>query len=436
MIIDNKKLKIGLLGATFSTGNMGVNALTAGAIQSIIHEEPETQIFLLDYGCSPTVFSLKLLYRELLIPLLNMRFSKNFFQKNHVASLIIHALLLKIVRISTIRKKLIAKNIYIKAINEADILASIAAGDSFSDIYGLFRLFYITLPMILVILLNKKLVLLPQTIGPFRTRIGKLVARFILKKATLIYSRDYLGLESAKSLLKKLDIARKLHFCYDVGFILDPVMPNKLDVGDLLRFRQQDTLLIGFNISGLLYMGGYTHTNMFGLKICYSELVSEILNFLLSHHQMHILLIPHVFGIDKNSENDVTVINEIFDKYSDSYPERLFKVSGNYNQNEIKYIIGLCDFFIGSRMHACIAALSQFIPTVAIAYSQKFIGVLETLSLKNLVADPRVMETSQILNLIHDVFSQREFIKQQLRERIPQVKRQVLDLFHEIRMLL
>ncbi len=436
MTIDNKKFKIGLLGATFSTGNMGVNALTAGAIQSIIHEEPEAQIFLLDYGHYPTVFSLQLLHRTLSIPLLNMRFSKNPFQKNHVARLIIYALLLKIFQLSTIGKRLIAKNIYIKAVSEADILASMAAGDSFSDIYGLFRLFYITLPMILVVLLNKKLVLLPQTIGPFKTWIGKLVARFILKKAVLIYSRDYVGLESVKSIIRKFDVADKLRFCYDVGFIVDPIMPNRIDVGDLLRNHQQERQLIGVNISGLLYMGGYTRANMFGLKIDYPELINEILNFLLTDPKTYILLIPHVFGTDQNSENDVVVIDQIFLKYQNSFPQRLFKVSGNYNQNEIKYIIGLCDFFIGSRMHACIAALSQNIPAVAIAYSQKFIGVLETLSLKNLVADPRSMEKSQILNLIHEVFSQRESIKQQLREQNPKVKSQVLNLFHEIRLFL
>ena len=42
-------------------------------------------------------------------------------------------------------------------------------------------------------------------------------------------------------------------------------------------------------------------------------------------------------------------------------------IAHEYDQHAIKSIIGRCDFFIGSRMHACIAALSQKIPTAAVA---------------------------------------------------------------------
>ena len=47
----------------------------------------------------------------------------------------------------------------------------------------------------------------------------------------------------------------------------------------------------------------------------------------------------------------------------------------------MKYLIGQCDFFVGSRMHSCIAAVSQCVPAVSIAYSDKFIGVMATLGL-------------------------------------------------------
>jgi polysaccharide pyruvyl transferase WcaK-like protein len=50
-----------------------------------------------------------------------------------------------------------------------------------------------------------------------------------------------------------------------------------------------------------------------------------------------------------------------------------------------------CGFFIGSRMHACLAAISQCVPTVSIAYSSKFITVMKTFSMGHYVADPRTM---------------------------------------------
>ena len=42
------------------------------------------------------------------------------------------------------------------------------------------------------------------------------------------------------------------------------------------------------------------------------------------------------------------------------------------------YIAGL-DFFMGARMHACIAAFSSGVPVVPMAYSRKFAGLFGTL---------------------------------------------------------
>ena len=42
------------------------------------------------------------------------------------------------------------------------------------------------------------------------------------------------------------------------------------------------------------------------------------------------------------------------------------------------YIAGL-DFFMGARMHACIAAFSSGVPVVPMAYSRKFAGLFGSL---------------------------------------------------------
>jgi polysaccharide pyruvyl transferase WcaK-like protein len=114
------------------------------------------------------------------------------------------------------------------------------------------------------------------------------------------------------------------------------------------------------------------------------------------------------------------------------YNERLLIARGEYNQSEIKHVIGLCEFFIGSRMHACIAALSQSAPTVSIAYSRKFIGVMQTIGVAELVADPRKLEKEEILGIIDNAFEQRASLKRHLEKTMPHVKETILNLFNEI----
>ena len=83
-------------------------------------------------------------------------------------------------------------------------------------------------------------------------------------------------------------------------------------------------------------------------------------------------------------------------------------------------------------MHACIAALSQNIPTVSIAYSRKFVGVMQTIGVEELVADPRKLEKEEILGIIDNAFEQKDLLRENLGKKIPHVKETVLNLFKEI----
>ncbi|MGZ8831280.1 MAG: polysaccharide pyruvyl transferase family protein, partial [Thermoanaerobaculia bacterium] len=96
-------------------------------------------------------------------------------------------------------------------------------------------------------------------------------------------------------------------------------------------------------------------------------------------------------------------------------------------------IIGLCDFFVGARMHACIAALSQSIPTVAIAYSDKYTGVLESIGVGQLVADPRHLGIDAIIGIVDNAFEHRDAIRAHLRQVMPLVRNEVLRSLDEHR---
>ena len=436
--LDNNKqtLRFCLLGASFATSNMGVSALTAGTVESIIHNYPEAEIILLDYGKDSVIYKFKTNNREIPIQLLNIRFSKKIYLKNNIAFLILLSLLLKVIPIKIIREKIITGNSCLNYIFKADVVTSIAGGDSFSDIYGLERLLYVSLPQLLILFLNKKLILLPQTIGPFKGVLAKFIARFILNRADMVYSRDHSGLIETKDLMGKKDLPGKLKFCHDVGFVVAPIKPTKMDLGDLSEQKESVYDLVGLNVSGLLFMGGYTKNNMFGLKSNYQELTYDLIDFLIKKKNLSVLLVPHVFGHGKNSESDSTVCENIYVELKPKYPDKLFLVKGNYNQSEIKYIIGMCNFFIGARMHACIAALSQCIPAVGIAYSKKFKGVFETVGVENLVADPRTMEKEEIIEVISKASDDRKKVKEKLQKIMPQVKNNVFDIFKDIDMSL
>jgi len=428
--MEKKIPKVCFIGASFETGNMGVSALTSGTLKAFYDRYPNGELFLLDYGEKGLTYKFQSGESIKIVKLVNIRFSKKLYLKNNIALLILFALFTRCIPFRDVTNKLISKNFCLRQITEADVVLSIAGGDSFSDIYGMRRLFYIALPQILVQILGKKYALLPQTIGPFKGKVAKVIAKTILRGAAIVYSRDYEGLKVTKDLIDSDTSDQRSRFCYDVGFIVDPVPPLEMDLDDLPEQDSRNSPLVGLNVSGLLFMGGYTKDNMFDLNVDYRALIYSIIEHLINKKGAYILLIPHVFG--KHAESDSVACESIYSDLKKMYPNRLYLARGRYNQSEIKYIIGFCDLFIGSRMHACIAALSQNIPTVSIAYSKKFIGVMQTIRVSELVADPRKLGKEDILTVIDRGYDQRVSFKGHLEQTMPGVKRAVLDLFPEI----
>jgi len=168
------------------------------------------------------------------------------------------------------------------------------------------------------------------------------------------------------------------------------------------------------------------------LKINYRLLVEAIVDYWIKKRGAKVLLIPHVFGEDGDSESDQALCERLYQQFNRNYAGGVYLARGRYEAQEIKYIIGLCDFFIGSRMHACIAALSQGIPSVPIAYSKKFVGVMETIGVSSHVADARTMNEGQILEMIDTAFRDKELIRDHLQKRMPEVRETVLKVFAEI----
>lgn len=432
-IKQNKKIRIGLLGASFSTGNMGVNALAECSIKCILNEWPSAEILLLASGRAEGEHRLKLEGRELRLKKIPIRFCKNVFMPNHFLVLLSCVILLRLLPWRRFKDFVRKHNSYTNAIMEIDLVADIAGGDSFSDIYGLRRFSLGFMCRSLFILFGKEFIMLPQTYGPFQRSITRLAARYILKHASLICSRDLVGVEYVRSILNKGKVNEKVRFIPDVAFILNSHKPKHLDIGGLSSGQENGTVVVGLNVSGLLFSGGYTQNNMFGLKSNYRELIYAVIEILLKDKKVVVLLIPHVFPPKElEVESDPEACLKVYESASEKYNRRVFLASGEYNHNEIKYIIGLCGFFIGSRMHSCIAALSQCIPSVGVAYSNKFHTVFETIGMERFVVDMRHNTQEEILSVISNAYEERKNTAEHLKNVIPDVQKQVSNLFKEV----
>lgn len=257
-------------------------------------------------------------------------------------------------------KKLSFWSKFNRVIRESDLVFDFTAGDSFTDMYGLKRFVRVSLLKQIVIINNKKLVLAPQTYGPYRSHISRCWASLILKNAYSIYARDEMSYKVVKKLCK-----REVKLTTDVAFLL-PFNKAK---------STSNKIKIGLNPSGLLWNKSGTDSDKFKLRLNYNLYIIELINSIYSQKKYEIHLIPHVWSNDFDAnENDLYVSM----KLKELYPDLILASDLDTPIDAKSYISGM-DIFIGSRMHATIAAISTGVATIAVSYSRKFEGLFQTI---------------------------------------------------------
>lgn len=247
------------------------------------------------------------------------------------------------------------------SIKSCDIVIDFTGGDSFSDIYGLKGMIKVSIAKIMTIKLNKKLILAPQTYGPYNRFISRALAKYIISNANMVLSRDKKSVDIISKLIK-----RDIPICTDVAFTL-PYTKNEFN---------SDKIKVGINISALLYNGGFNRNNQFGLNFDYKMFMENVVEKLNTDNRYELHFIPHVIGKENeydHIENDVKICNEFAEKYGGiAAPAFTDPIDAK------SYISGM-DIFIGARMHAAIASFSAGVPTIPISYSRKFDGLFNNI---------------------------------------------------------
>jgi polysaccharide pyruvyl transferase WcaK-like protein len=417
-----------LMGASLGTANRGVSALGASLVHLIKQNQPEAAVAMLLSHRRPETFMLRSNSRQLTVPVFNYRLSPGAgFQQNLFVWLAL-ACLYRMIPVAGWRAWLCRRHSLIRVCAGARLVGDIRGGDSFSDIYGLGNFLMGSLGVLAVLLVRQDIVLFPQTYGPYKSFLARCVARFILRRALVILSRDRESLETLRGLIGDSD---RIRFCPDVAFTLEARLPARLQIEPPLP-RTRSGCLVGLNVNGLMFNGGYTRANMFGLKLDYPTFLKRLLLRLINDAETRVLLVPHTFAAPGRAESDPEASRIVMNTVPEALAERVHLVTAEYDQSEIKGVIGLCDFFIGSRMHACIAALSQGIPAVGVAYSKKFAGVFETVGAGDWVVDGRTMGDEEALIRTMNLFQRREEIRPELMKRVWEAQNQLQTVFREL----
>lgn len=364
---DKKQIRVGFLWQTLTSENLGVGALAQSQLAIARQAAAKAGVVLECIEFCPTSTKLSLAEQldcEIADPL-------------------------------SIKKILLGQSAYLKQLKECDLVLDIGAGDSFSDIYGVKHFFFLCLTKIFALCLGKPLIMSPQTIGPFKHSWARFVAKSIMRRARRVFARDGLSMD----VLKELKLTNNTQEVIDVAFRLP---------FEKKQHSAREKIKVGINVSGLLYNGGYTGNNQFGLSLDYVALIEKVIGGFTSMPDVEVHLVPHVLADSLPVEDDYRVIQALAGQFQGVIVGPKFSLP-----SEAKTYISGMDFFTGARMHACIGAFSSGVPVVPMAYSRKFNGLFNSLGYFD-IADLKVHTLEEAYGAVIHGFERRDLLKQMI----------------------
>ena len=249
---------------------------------------------------------------------------------------------------------------------------------------------------------GKHVLVYGASIGPFGNYLPAVnYYKNELSKTTLIICREYESVKYLKSLGLK-----------NVTFLPDPAF---LVHSNVTKPYSSERQYIGLNFSPLSFSEIYGKINSESI-LQIANLVSEISKTT----GKKILLIPHVVSIDPR-DDDLRFLKLLSEKTG----SKLADTSNGFLG--IKDQLQDCCMVASARMHCCVSAIVENIPTIFISYSQKSIGMCEyvygdqkwNVSLKDI--------ESRLIPLINEMYFDRIEISNKIKIR----NKEILSYYHD-----
>jgi colanic acid/amylovoran biosynthesis protein len=290
-------------------------------------------------------------------------------------------------------------------------------------------------------LLNKRVVLLAGSQGPFSDENVAELARLVFRNFALVANRESASAELLKSCGFEIDKVRS-YSC--PAFLFEPRPENEMkQIFAEEKIVDKNKRTVGFILCGFnMLQGPYDRWPREDAEyIQFAEAVEYIVSNLgarvvLMSHQNGFELPPNFKLIQGRDYPIVKQLESVVAKRKKVAMENVFCLKNPYGPRETKAIIKQFDMFVSGRVHAFVAAVSQNVPTVLITrgfgpVSHRNIGFARSVGLEEYIADPR--SSDDIKQKIRKCWNQRDELRRVLEKRVPVVKDLARSAFDSLR---
>ncbi len=294
----------------------------------------------------------------------------------------------------------------VAAIVDADVVLD-QGGIAFSDGREKFLAFNVAI-LLPARFIGRPVVKCAQALGPFRNRLNRLVARWMLPRMELIVARG----AATRGFLDGLGLDNVVTGT-DLAFTLgtpDPASATaRAPVAAAARRLEGPEVTVGIApsvvVQAKVAAGGGDFVDLM-VRTVRAQLDAG----------RRVLLVPHSFRQDptKVHNNDGPLVSTIAARIDDP---GLVVVDERLEADELRHLIGLCDVFVSCRFHAMVSALSMGVPTLVLGWSHKYVEVLERFDQADRSIDAAHLDPHRLDVAIDELVGDRVAIAARIDER-------------------
>lgn len=244
--------------------------------------------------------------------------------------------------------------------------------------------------------LGKPVVMFPNSIGPFRTWLGLLLAKLALNMFDFILVREPISYEVVNSLA----IRTSKRLTSDTTLLLTGTQ--------LANFNNLPHPLIG--VSPGFYAQSLSKTEVDRYIAEHARALDDVIE----KYGFSVVFLPHY--VSGFRDDDLEVSRLILQRMRNKERAQIVQLG---SVEEFKSILGCMDMVISSKMHPAVLAVSEYVPTLCIAYDQKQTGFFQLFDLNDCVIHIREFSYERLLSRIECVWRRKDEIRTTLKRKVP-----------------
>lgn len=254
-------------------------------------------------------------------------------------------------------------------------LVVVLGGDDFTEDYGWRGPIINAIKFDLLIREGMKVIMLGQTMGPYKS-FRKPIMKKLLKKIDMIYPRDPITLEY----LKKLGLGN-IKLVDDLALLPLTKQEIKERTKEYITYCPSELI---YRYSKSAKREEWVEFNLFMIDKIFEKYPDKKLVLL-----AHVLKPEHV--------DDREIVNELYSKIREKYENKIIIENIEMYPYQVRDYIQQSLFTISSRMHPVVSSIQCEIPSIALAYSSKYWGIIgKRYDLEDYIIDVRYLDYSEM----------------------------------------